>query len=702
MEEKLANDIETPQAEALIESVQNRSITELVDLLRAKRIIYRTHLDSVSDKTHALFELLYDLFGEEADPDDFTNKQTGFDAGELRTVLVKFRVTHFEDVRDPDRVRMIVALMNFCLFDKPVRIQQSNIPGAGYGLFATAPITQRKIVADYGGRWNSMPRKESVKSDQYAPRLQSNYVITAMSNAQQLNGWLLDGERFFTLGEAGRFINAAVPQKKPATKKVLYVFLNKQKGDIVDVVEGDHEEENTGLWQGNRAPNAVYELARAGMQALYDLRLTGKDEFGMSRFANQKPKLFGRIRNPNNLDFVVYTYTKYPALDKILTDALRMVVNPLRRIEAGEEILIDYGFRYTMDAAQRALDNTTISNGTARATQTVFPGEPLTLQLGTQWFSPVEVFRGHLIVNWLPYINPRRVAQNQLPRMQGLLRGLGVREYGQKVRQNNQKSYWELQEHILNFRVEYRPDVLNDKTLRYIVALVNFANPWVRVERDPDTGHFGLFANQNDIRRRTITFGGQWFQFHTMQDTKQPENHRIVPGVFLYDSDRANKFVPPPRGQRQRRKQRARPMPPYALATWHFDYQVMFYIRDVGRWMRPVARNGIVTMSLSEGPEAETILLQDTMVAGTYPGRLQRDQELTLRMSQHPYFDQLNGRNLVTNNARIDVDTNQLRATTIVQPGQRIKTRPLPLLPEERPGQKRTTMADRVIDTPVL
>ena len=106
-----------------------------------------------------------------------------------------------------DDLNRAVDIINWCnYFTSPVGIYTSNIPNAGFGLFAKYDIPDDTIITDYGGKLYN-----SIDFEKYGDQ-SSEYILTLYSDN------VLDASREFLLGDLGRWANSMINESDNNTK----------------------------------------------------------------------------------------------------------------------------------------------------------------------------------------------------------------------------------------------------------------------------------------------------------------------------------------------------------------------------------------------------------------------------------------------------------------------------------------------------
>jgi hypothetical protein len=111
-----------------------------------------------------------------------------------------YKVVYYFDVRHEQSLNAMTALINFAFHNQ---YEVFVDPKKGRGL-KTLVDRQRGESIKYGGRWQTQEYEQIYK------RLQSHYVLQMDGEKYpKLKSWSLDGERYFKLGELGRWVNTA-------------------------------------------------------------------------------------------------------------------------------------------------------------------------------------------------------------------------------------------------------------------------------------------------------------------------------------------------------------------------------------------------------------------------------------------------------------------------------------------------------------
>ena len=115
-------------------------------------------------------------------------------------VLSDYIVTQ-DDV--DNQLKLVVQLVNLVPDeDHPLRVQRSNIPNAGYGLFYVGQNDIEDDLATYGGRVTDYNQN-------------SMYLVDLSdTNVERFKDYKIDGEFGFKLGDKGRWANTRIKAKE--------------------------------------------------------------------------------------------------------------------------------------------------------------------------------------------------------------------------------------------------------------------------------------------------------------------------------------------------------------------------------------------------------------------------------------------------------------------------------------------------------
>lgn len=124
-----------------------------------------------------------------------------FSLADVQLMIKRFKVVRFFDVRDPEPLATIQALINFAFRGE---YQLKEDPQKGRTL-VTLQSRRAGESLSYGGLVYTQDQKDSEFK-----RLESEYILNVNSGLfPALDGWIVDGERYFCLGDLGRWVNTA-------------------------------------------------------------------------------------------------------------------------------------------------------------------------------------------------------------------------------------------------------------------------------------------------------------------------------------------------------------------------------------------------------------------------------------------------------------------------------------------------------------
>jgi hypothetical protein len=198
------------------------NVAGFVNLLLNQVILRVKGVESQMERLEALWQ---DLGGESIGQYDLMDDNRYFDFVEFVNLIKDFKVVYLFDVNDKVALKQMEILINFAFYGQ---FYLKETPGKGRGLYSSRIIDKAQFNKNpiiYGGRWHSRDYNTV-----FPERLQSDYILEAEHiKYPALKGFIIDGERYFKLGELGRWINHTSDYSRGVLVPVFYSQLKRKK-----------------------------------------------------------------------------------------------------------------------------------------------------------------------------------------------------------------------------------------------------------------------------------------------------------------------------------------------------------------------------------------------------------------------------------------------------------------------------------------